>query len=117
MALKRPEDRIETLLLENAITPSSSALDENSQDYAEAFFEIQELMLEEPQLGLPQLEAFETKVIGQLKVIEDGFFSAAGQINWNGNTDPLLQDLLNLRSQRQYLISLLQNLERLNQNV
>lgn len=118
-AIRDPELRLETLLrLSGALSPVDPKQMEKGQsqiplDMAERYFELQELVLENPKAAKEQATQFETEIERETSLTTEELFNEAKALDWKRPDPNKISDILERRKRRAYLVSLRENLRRL----
>ena len=120
--LRDPEKRLDALLAHVGFAPKESTSDQKQQipmDLAEEYFELQETVLDDPELGAEMVSAFSGKITRLALALDQDIFTIASKIHWSSRTNPAstseeIAKLLDLRKRRSYLLSLIENARKLN---
>lgn len=122
LSLKQPEARIETLLksvgaLKDTEQASPAAKNQIPTDLAEEYFEIQEAVMEDSERAATLIASFRGKLEEKRQQMTEELQKLSLQVAWN---DPDAQaskagisKILDIRRERSYLRSMLDNLEKL----
>lgn len=118
VALKSPESRLETLLKAvGALKDSERSVDQKKipSDLAEEYFEIQEASMEAAPNTKDLIAIFRTKLEAKKRLLTEEMQKLALTADWSNSakTQHEIDTIVDLRLQRSYLRSMLDNLERL----
>ena len=124
VALKQPESRLETLLRSaGALKDGERATSGQAQipaELAEEYFEIQEAVMEDELKARELIMRFGATLDGKRQALTQEMFELASKTDWN---DPsataaksAIDRIVELRRQRSYVKSMLDNLARLGSN-
>lgn len=122
LALKSPEARLETLLKSiGALGEPARAQGVVPAELAEHFFELQDLVMDAVMQDLEQaldlLDTFEDELRDKTKAAIDRMFALATEMNWMQPDQAKVDEILELRRQRSYLRSMVENTQALRAKV
>ncbi len=120
VGLRAPEARLETLLAEvGALKDTGKSVAQNQipTELAEEFFEIQEAVMEEDTKAAELIVRFRATLEQKKLALTDEMFAIAKHLEWDSPdspaTHPKIEKILELRRQRSYVRSMLDNLDKL----
>lgn len=113
-ALRQREPRLEALLKSSGLLKDSERSVGQAQipaDLAEEYFEIQEMSSESPDNAISLIKNFQKKLEGKRKELTEQMYQIAERADWKSSLE--LEKIVELRRQRSYVRSMLENLEKL----
>lgn len=118
LSLRQPESRLEGLLrLSGALQENDRSTNQIPTDLAEEYFELQEAVTENPEHAVNLARSLRERLESQKQELSSKMYAEASKIDWpqaaQGLKTSAVEKIAEIRRQRSYVRSMLDNLERL----